>query len=181
MITRILVGALLLIPVCASGDTLIMKDGMRLRGSFNNADSRRMTFTEGNGNRRDVNISDVQELRFGNEGQAYSSSNAPQGNEPNVGPLADSLDRLRQDLRIAMDNTNLGPEQRRTLEDARGRLQAELERSRNGRPVDQNLVRGALDNVRGVSDGLPREDRDRLNDDMRRISSFLRGQQGRDY
>ena len=189
MAQRILGTALLLFPLFASADMLIMKDGTTIRGTFNSANTTRMSFTEYNGNRRDVSVYDIQELRFGNERQQqqpYSSSNSyPNGGpQPGPGPNPDmrsDLDRLRQDLRTAMDNNNVPPDQRRILEDARETLRGAVERNRDGRPVNPRDIRLALDSIRNAADRMQRQDREQLNDDIRRVNVSLGAQQGRDY
>ncbi len=181
MTKRILVGAVFLAPFLMTADTLVMKDGSLLRGNFENADARRMLFTEENGNRREVPLIDVQELRFGNNGPEPLVNGPPDRVLERAPSLGESLDRLREDLRIAMQNNDLGPDRQRSLENARGAVLAESERRRSGRPIDQRNLRLALDDIRAASDRMQREDREHLNDDIRRVNASLNGQQGRDY
>ena len=62
-----LTAAMLLFPLLAPADTLVLRNGARFRGTFNTANPSLITFTEYNGNRQSVNVSDVLELRFGND------------------------------------------------------------------------------------------------------------------
>ncbi len=175
-------------------DILILRDGSQIRGSFNFANATQITLTDDNGRRRTVEIRDVQELRFapsapaGNYGPPPNPSNYPGPGNPSygappppTGAMVDDLDRLRQDLRSAMDNNNLPPDQRQSLEDARGTLNAAAQQARMNRPIAQRNVRLAMDSIRNASDRMQRDDRSRLNDDIRRLSASMGGQPGRDY
>ena len=210
MTTKFLVCAAFLLPWAVSADTLILRNGTQLRGTFNSANANQIGFTDSYGNRQNVNRSDVQELRFGNDSQGQTDGrdsnntgfgrangnggfsnrdgvnrdgvNAP-GNLPSpagtIG-MADDLDRLLQDLQAAMDNNNLSDSQRQTLEDSRSTLRNAAQQSRNGRQVNQRNVRLALDSVRNAAERMQRQDRDALNDDIRRLGAAVNGT-GRDY
>jgi len=207
MTKRLLAGAVLL-PLFASADTLILKNGTRYRGNFNSANANQISFTEYSGNRQNLNRSEVQELRFGNDQDGAdnnnnSGNNRGFGRDPNGGfnngglnsgrnngnssnqpvnsGMADDLNRLQQDLQTAMDNNNnLSSDQRQSLDDSRATLSSASDQSRNGRQVDQRSIRLALDSIRNAASRMQSQDRDRLNEDIRRISASA-GSQGRNY
>ncbi len=206
MTKRLLTGAMLL-PLFASADTLILKNGTRYRGNFNSANANQISFTEYSGNRQNLNRSEVQELRFGND-QDGADNNNSSGNNRGFGrdtnggfnngglnsgrnngnlsnqsgnsAMADDLNRLQQDLQAAMDNNNLSGDQRQSLDDSRATLSSASDQSRNGRQVDQRSIRLALDSIRNAASRMQPQDRDRLNEDIRRISASA-GNQGRNY
>ena len=205
MTTKFLACAAFLLPWAVSGDTLILRNGTQLRGTFNTANANQIGFTDSYGNRQNVNRSDVQELRFGKDSQGqtdgrdstntgfgrgnanggFSSRDGVNGQGNISSPagtvgMADDLDRLLQDLQGAMDNNNLSDSQRQTLEDSRATLRNAAQLSRNGRQVNQRTVRLALDSVRNVAERMQRQDREALNDDIRRLGAAVNGT-GRDY
>lgn len=203
MLKQFLSGTLLVFPLLLSADTLTLKNGTRFRGTFNTGNSAQISFTEYSGNRRNIDLQDVLELRFGNDragdpvgrplvapGYGRNGQANPDvyrdgaGRNPPQQPLASSvmvedLDRLQADLQGAMDNNDLTDDQRQSLDDSRATLRAAAQQSRNGRPVNQRNVRLALDSIRNASSRMQRQDRDVLNEDIRRVSTSVNG--GRDY
>ncbi len=203
MFKQIITGTALLFPLLLQADTLTLKNGTRFRGTFNTGNSVQISFTEYNGSRQNIDLQDVLELRFGNDraGDLAGPAPVPPGygridqTSPdvyrdsvgrNVPPqqlassvMVEDLERLQGDLQGAMDNNNLSDDQRQSLEDSRATLRAAAQQSRNGRPVDQRNVRLALDSIRNASSRMQRQDRDVLNEDIRRISTAVNG--GRDY
>jgi len=94
MTKRFVTGATLLFPLFAYADVLTMKDGTRFNGTFVSGNSNTINFTEYNGNRQNLNMFDVQELRFGNERDSSQVrgdfGNAPGGYNRNANPGNDS-------------------------------------------------------------------------------------------
>jgi hypothetical protein len=201
----LLTGAILLFPLVASADTLVLRNGARFRGTFNTANPSLITFTEYNGNRQSVNISDVLELRFGNDNApnetdpgfgrtqnpgyaAPPNTNPAYDRDPNLQPgvsgIVDSLERIQADLQTAMDNNNLSGNERQSLSDSRAVLRTAAQQSRSGRAINQRGVRLALDSIRNNANRMQPQDRDILNEDIRRINAaaslpLVNG--GRDY
>ncbi len=188
MTRQLLAGAVLFFPLLASADTLILKNGTRFRGTFNTGNSVQISFTEYSGNRQNINLSDVQEIRFGNDREGNPgpvpvnpgygrNDQAPEDQrgllrQPNSVTLQD-LDRIQSDLQGAMDNNNLSDSQRQRLDDSSATLQAAAQQFRDGRPINQRNVRVALESIRTAANRMQRQDRDVLNEDIRRVSASI--------
>jgi len=188
MTRQLFAGAVLFFPLLASADTLILKNGTRFRGTFNTGNSVQISFTEYSGNRQSINLSDVQEIRFGNDREGNPgplpvnpgygrNDQAPEDQrgllrQPNSVTLQD-LDRIQSDLQGAMDNNNLSDSQRQRLDDSSATLQAAAQQFRDGRPINQRNVRVALESIRTAANRMQRQDRDVLNEDIRRVSASI--------
>ncbi len=188
MTKQLLASAALLFPLLASADTLVLKNGNRFRGTFNTGNSTQISFTEYSGDRQTINLLDVQEIRFGNDREGnlgpgpvnsgFGRNSQPIDDQrglvrqPNSVALED-FDRIQADLRGAMDNNNLSDSQRQRLEDNSATLQSASQQFRDGRTIDQRNVRSALDSIRTAASRMRREDRDILNEDIRRVSASM--------
>lgn len=200
-----LTAAMLLFPLLACADTLVLRNGARFRGTFNTANPSVITFTEYNGNRQSVGVSDVLELRFGNDtadnatdpgfGRTQNPGLVAPPNtnpayerdlnlQPGASAMLDSLERIESDLQTAMDNNNLSNNERQSLADSRAVLRNAAQQSRTGRAINQRTVRLALESIRNTSNGMQQRDRDILNEDIRRINATVNAPSvngGRDY
>jgi len=183
--------ALLFLPMVASADTVIMRDGRTYDGTFISGNSRQITLVDRSGVRRQMQVSDIQELRFGSgsvnndyrngsrnrtvdNGSVFGSNNGSYNSNTTTVDEAGMLSRIREDLRSAMYNSNLTSDQRSTLEDTRRILDRASNDSRNGYTVNYRDVRSALMNVRSLlnSDAFSAADRDRLLSDFDQLRAM---------
>jgi hypothetical protein len=183
--------ALLFLPMVASADTVIMRDGRTYDGTFISGNSRQITLVDRSGVRRQMQVSDIQELRFGSgsvnndyrnssrnrtvdNGSVFGSNNGSYNSNTTTVDEAGMLSRIREDLRSAMYNSNLTSDQRSTLEDTRRVLDRASNDSRNGYTVNYRDVRSALMNVRSLlnSDAFSAADRDRLLSDFDQLRAM---------
>ncbi len=183
--------ALLLVPMLASADTVVMRDGRTYDGTFISGNARQITLVDRSGVRRQMQVSDIQELRFGSgsvnnqyrngsrnrtvdNGSVFGGNNGSYNSNATNADEAGMLSRIREDLRSAMYNSNLTSEQRSTLEDARRILDRASNDFRNGNTVNYRDVRSTLMNVRSLlnSDAFNAADRDRLLSDFDQLRSM---------
>src|SRR3954454_23065158 len=134
MIKHLALSALLLLPNLATADTVVMRDGRTFDGTFLSGSSRQITLVDSSGTRRQLQVSDIQELRFGSgpndnyrsgsrnrtvdNGSVFGNNNGSNNSNSNVDE-AGALSPIREDIRTAMYNANLNSNQRTALEDAR--------------------------------------------------------------
>lgn len=200
--------AVLLLPMAASADTVVMRDGRTYDGTFLSGNSRQLVLVDNSGVRRRFQVTDVQEMRFdtpaaadnssGNygtrnrtrdDGSVFGTNNGSyNGNSPTYGNVdeAGMLSRIREDIRSAMSNANLSSDQRRTLEDARGVLQQAANDFRNGYTVNYRDVRMALYNVQNLMNtgAFASQDQDTLSSDitqLRNVRADYGNSSNRDY
>ncbi|HET8550465.1 MAG TPA: hypothetical protein VFL57_20785 [Bryobacteraceae bacterium] len=136
---------LALVPVLASADTLVLRNGNRFDGTFVSGSSRRITFVDETGRQRVFDMTEVQELSFGPATGA--------GTANTVAELGTAVSKLRRDLREAMDKVTLEAEDRRMLE-----------------RVSETLRVAAIDRRDGSIDYVDRRD---VGDAIRDLEAFL--------
>jgi hypothetical protein len=161
---KALIPSLLLCPLLALADTVVMRDGSRHDGTFVSGTSRTITFVEQNGARRNFDMRDVAELRFGT-----STPQSAQGSTGSYQDTTSAVSRLRSSIDAAITNGSLTNRERRMLEDASATLgEAPSENSRE--------MRMALDNIRTVmrSSNVQATDRDRVLADIRDLQEVRR-------
>jgi len=182
---------LLVLPMVASADRVIMRDGRTYDGTFISGNARQITLVDRSGVRRQMQVSDIQELRFGSgsvdsdyrngsrnrtvdNGSVFGSNNGSYNSNATNLDEAGILSRIREDIRSAMYNSNLTSDQRSTLEDARRILDRASNDFRNGNTVNYRDVRSTLMNVRSLlnSDAFNAADRDRLLSDFDQLRSM---------
>lgn len=160
-------------------DTVIMKDGTRYTGTFVRGTSRMVTITDDSGSRRNLDLTDVQQISFGegyasnDNGYSNQNGNSTYGNSSSR-DVNDAVGRLRDDIRTTLNTSNLNTSQRDTLQRASDRLGNALNDYRSGNRVDMQEVRGALSDVRYVVDNssINYDDRQRLSDDLQQINQL---------
>jgi hypothetical protein len=147
---------LALVPLLASADTLVLRDGTRHEGTFVSGTSRRITFVDESGRQRGFDVTQVQELSFGSGVGSSAASNA-------VADLGSTVDRLRRDLREAMGRVTLESEDRQMLDRVSETLRAAAVDRRDGSVdyVDRREVREALRDLQAFMDRGVLRDRDR--------------------
>ncbi len=166
-------------PAAMFADTVIMKDGTRYTGTFVRGTSRMVTITDDSGSRRNLDLTDVQQISFGegyasnDNGYSNQNGNSTYGNSSSR-DVNDAVGRLRDDIRTTLNTSNLNTSQRDTLQRASDRLGNALNDYRSGNRVDMQEVRGALSDVRYVVDNssINYDDRQRLSDDLQQINQL---------
>jgi hypothetical protein len=140
--------SLALLPVLASADTLVLKNGTTYDGTFVSGTSRRITFVDGATNRQRVfDVTQVQEVAFG------SSTTTSAMPRETVVDLSAAVDRLRRDIRESMGKVTLSMEDRRDLN-----------------RISETLRTAALDRSDGTVDYVDRRD---VRDAIRELQAFL--------
>ena len=163
--------SLAMVPLLASADTLVLRDGTRHEGTFVSGTSRRITFVVENGRQRAFDVTQVQELQFGQAMGASTNANA-------VADLGSSVDRLRRDLREAMGKVTIENEDRQMLNRVSETLRAAAIDRRDGTVdyVDRREVRDALRDLQSFMDrGVFRDrDRDAIMADLEQVRQLRR-------
>ena len=161
---------LALAPLLASADTLVLKDGTTHQGTFVSGTSRRITFVDESGRQRAYDVTQVQEVAFGN-----STTEMPRDT---VVDLSAAVSALRDDIRNAMANVTLNYDDRQALNRISETLRAAAVDRRDGTIdyVDRRDVREALRDLQGFLDrGVFREqDRQRIAADMQQVRQLRR-------
>ena len=152
---------LLAIAAAMEADTVIMKDGSRYTGTFVRGTSRMITITDTSGQRRDLDLTNVQELQFGNGAAS-------------TGDVSYTVGRLQNDLRDAVDNGRMDTRDRSTLQRASERLRVALDNYNTGSRVDMQEVRNVLADVRSIVNNSRLDDRtrQRLTDDLQQVEQL---------
>ncbi|HYI95701.1 MAG TPA: hypothetical protein VEX68_19320 [Bryobacteraceae bacterium] len=155
-----------------SADTLTLRDGTRVEGTLLSASGTSITFIDSRGARRSYNVSNVEELAFGEASTSRSRT------EPELDATrgTDLVARLNEDIGRAMERSTLSSRQRQMLQDARSTLTAAAEDLRENRTIDRRQVRTALDNVRYVMNGsgIQESDRQAVLDDIQQLRGQVR-------
>ena len=125
-------------------DTVVLKDGTRHTGTFVRGTARTVTMVDDAGTSRSFDLRKVEELSFGSATTDVSSRSRMDESSQS----ARVLERLRENVSIAMTQTSLAVRHRDTLQDARDVLSAAIDDYHNNRTVDARGVRMALDNIR---------------------------------
>jgi hypothetical protein len=140
-----------------SADTLVLRDGAQVRGTMLNANSRSMTFADTEGRRREYDIANVQEVRFGDNLRDNNNSNSRYRSEPLNMPSSSTVDlvsRLNEDVKAAVERVNLSTRQRQMLEDAQSVIARAWHDLRENLSLSSKReVQVALDNIRYVMNG----------------------------
>ncbi|MEJ7608493.1 MAG: hypothetical protein WKF37_20040 [Bryobacteraceae bacterium] len=97
---------ILLAPMVLFSDTLILQDGTRHTGTFVSGTSRTLTFALENGSRRSFPMQDVDELSFRRSNDAVTTAGSSSAISTQ---RIDALQRLHDDIQMAMDNVTLSP------------------------------------------------------------------------
>jgi hypothetical protein len=162
--------SMLVVAGALSADTLILRDGSRINGTMLSADERTVSFVDARGDRRNYNVTNVDEIEFGAAGS--SSSMRSRTEMPAATPMGwDHFTRLHDDVSRVMERSNLSARQREMLEEARTVLSRTANDLRDNRQVDRRDVRLALNNVRYVMNAttINAQDRRLILDDIDRI------------
>jgi hypothetical protein len=151
-------------------DTVVLKDGTRHDGTFVRGTARTVTLVDDAGTSRTFDLRKIEELLFGSTSTEVST----RSRSDEAGQSARLLERLRENVTIAMTHTSLSVRHRDTLQDARDVLSAAIDDYHNSRTVDARGVRMALDNIRYLANSTVLRAADRralLNDitEVRRL------------
>lgn len=181
---RIFSSLLLLCPLLAWGDTIVMKDGTRYNGTFVSGSSRSITFVDDSGRRRSLDVRDTAEIAFGSSAIVSGNTNSTNGSGGVFGDWprytqeekARYLTKLRDDVQRATENTTLSSRERQLLEDARETLRRAVDDTNAGREVNSRDIRIALNDIRDVMRGsnFRREDRDRIQASLQSLRDLER-------
>jgi hypothetical protein len=128
----------------ASADTLVLKDGAQLEGTMVSASTRTITFVDSVGQKREYDVSAIQEIRF--ERDTSDSRNRTQA----PATAWETIDRLNDDIARAVERSSLSLRQRQLLDEAQTVLTRAARDLRDNKNPKNKEVRRALDNVRYV-------------------------------
>ena len=161
---RIVFACILLLPLFAA-DTLIMRDGSRLDGTFVTGTSRTLTFVDHTGARRNFDLRDVREIQF-------ATGTTP--TDVTTGTRTDDerrqlLTRVRDDVRAAMDRVTLTNYQRTRVRADLQVLDRAIDEAREGANVSTREVRDALESIRQLSSVFAEQDRVAIRDNIRDV------------
>jgi hypothetical protein len=147
-------------------DTLLLRNGSRIDGTLLNATRRTITFVDSRGDSRSYNVSDVEELVFGDSNSSADRSRTE--GSARTGTTLDLMNRLIADIGDIVNHSKLSTQQRQILEDARSVLSGAAADLQENRSVNARDVRRALDNIRYVMNGsdIRAQDRRAVLDDI---------------
>lgn len=174
MKSKILASILAICPVLLA-DTVVLRNGTRTQGTFVSGDSRTITFTDDRGRRRSYDVREVQELGFGDSATFGAATDRSQTELGTDRGAINAFQRLREDIRVALDNTTLNARERDRLTEAREILQRAAANHRNGGTPEAREVRTAIANVRYVINGtnFRAQDRTALVASLREVENAL--------
>ena len=175
MNTTLLKLALILAPVVLTADTVTLRDGTRHHGTFVSGTSRTVTLVDENGSRRNFELREVQEVAFGTASTPQAAASANRTRTESVSDQIRLLEKIQEDLTIAMEQSKLSYRQRDMLQDSRDVIGTAISNHQDNRTVDTRAVRTALDNIRYVANANVLRESDRRAllasvDELRRLN-----------